>query len=128
MWFSYRQNNSGGSFDVDKNVAKNVYIEANSADEANSRAELCGLYWDGVYDEIDCECCGDRWYPLSSEHGDKGADEPPLPYRWDTDPPVVWGWSSAPLTTAEGCTHEAVAHFKDGTRKYGVLLPATSPV
>lgn len=63
-WYSYRQNNSGGGheYDASRGISVTVYIEANSADEANGRAREIGLYFDGVDGGWDCECCGDRWY------------------------------------------------------------------
>lgn len=63
-FYQFRQNNSGGSFDYDdrSGLSVNVYIEAGTADEANSRAEDLGIYFDGVDNGSDCSCCGDRWY------------------------------------------------------------------
>lgn len=60
MFYEYDQNNSGGGFDVNDNVTYHVIIEADSADEANRKAEEIGIYFDDDYD-IDCECCGTRW-------------------------------------------------------------------
>lgn len=64
MFYEYRQNNSGGFFHL---PAIQVFIEADSMDEANRIAERNGLYFDGVDDGRDCPCCGDRWYPVSSK-------------------------------------------------------------
>lgn len=60
MYFNYRQNNSGGSFVYDeaRGISVRVIIEADSADEANARAESIGIYFD---DSMDCDCCGSRW-------------------------------------------------------------------
>ena len=55
-FFSYRQNNTGGSFDTSMGLI--VYVEARSAEEADMRAESVGLYFDG---RGDCRCCGPRW-------------------------------------------------------------------
>ena len=60
-YFLYRQNNSGGSFDIDDNLNINVIIEADSEMEANTKAYDIGIYFDGVANGADCECCGDRW-------------------------------------------------------------------
>lgn len=70
-YFTFRQNNSGGSF---IKPAHNVVIEADSADDANHRAEAIGLYFDGCDDGMDCECCGDRWYAQCGN--DSGSPEP----------------------------------------------------
>ena len=69
MFYRFRQNNSGGSFIEDDNVSIRVHIEANSAEEANQLAQTHGIYFDGVRDEIDCECCGDRWYEANESDG-----------------------------------------------------------
>lgn len=74
MFFTFSQNNSGGSFVINKNVAPYVIVEADSADEANHIAEGLGIYFDGVADGYDCECCGDRWYPQWKN--DSGTDKP----------------------------------------------------
>ena len=58
MFYTFRQNNSGGVF------AGPVYVcvEADTLEEANSRGEDSGfIYFDGVTDDRDCSCCGDRW-------------------------------------------------------------------
>jgi hypothetical protein len=74
MFFHFNQNNSGGSFDIDENVAHHVIIEARNANEANRKAASIGIYFDGVDDGMDCECCGDRWYSAWGE----GEAEPLL--------------------------------------------------
>jgi hypothetical protein len=76
-FYHYDQNNSGGSFEVNDNVSYNVFIEANSASEADARAEEIGIYFDGCDKDMDCPCCGDRWY---SAHGKEG-DATPLIYN-----------------------------------------------
>ena len=43
-------------------VGYDVYLRATCADEANRIAESCGIYFDGVEKDKDCDCCGDRWY------------------------------------------------------------------
>lgn len=73
-FFCFSQNNSGGSFDFEKErgITRYVIIEANSLDHAVEKAGRIGLYFDGVEKGIDCSCCGDRWYiPF-----DDGADTP----------------------------------------------------
>lgn len=57
MFFTYRQNNSGGRFIGEINII----IEADSAKEADEIAQENGVYFDGVDEGHDCECCGDRW-------------------------------------------------------------------
>ncbi len=56
-FFTFRQNNSGGSFEGFVYVC----IEAADADEANEAAAEYGIYFNGVDKGLDCPCCGDRW-------------------------------------------------------------------
>lgn len=71
-FYMFSQNNSGGAFDFDETagIAPTVIIEALSYEDANERAEKLGLYFNGVENNIDCECCGDRWYPATASDGD----------------------------------------------------------
>lgn len=55
-FYVFDQNNSGGSFDVDKNVCHRVVIEAKSEEEAISKFEPMVENQSGS-----CSCCGDRW-------------------------------------------------------------------
>lgn len=57
MFYNFDQNNSGGVFEG----PNNVIIEADNAEQANYKAEQVGIYFDGVENDIDCDCCGDRW-------------------------------------------------------------------
>lgn len=61
MFYGFNQNNSGGHFVVDDSLCHRLFIEADDKDEAISKAEELGCYWDGVDKGIDCPCCGDRW-------------------------------------------------------------------
>jgi hypothetical protein len=61
-WFQFDQNNSGGSFVVDDKLCHRLFIEAKSEGIANAIAEDMGVYFNGVRDGYDCDCCGDRWY------------------------------------------------------------------
>jgi hypothetical protein len=69
-FYNYRQNNSGGSFELNDSVSYNVIIEANSGAEADERAEEIGMYFNGCEKDMDCPCCGDRWYSAQDEEGD----------------------------------------------------------
>ena len=70
-YFSYYQNNSGGEFELTDTIGYLVIVEAAGAAEADERASSIGLYFDGVDEEHDCPCCGDRWYRAR-----KGTDAP----------------------------------------------------
>lgn len=66
MWYQFSQNNSGG---FHTGPALEVWVEADSADEANARfLTVDGCYFDENY-SIDCDCCGTRWYPQWSDDG-----------------------------------------------------------
>jgi hypothetical protein len=78
-YYMFNQNNSGGRFDVNNEVAHNVIIQAMSAEEANRIAEDNGIYFAGGGGR-DCECCGDRWYPCRD---DNDATDTPMIYGKD---------------------------------------------
>ena len=65
-FYTFDQNNSGGSFDFDEEggITHHVVIEAYSSKHANSISEEKGIYFYGCDEGRDCPCCGDRWYPV----------------------------------------------------------------
>jgi len=99
MFYTYRQNNSGGSFhtDLKSGITNYVIIEAKSADDADDRAESIGLYFDGCEKDMDCDCCGDRWYRTYEDEA--------------TELPEVYG---DPIEK-EGT--DVAVHYLDGTFK-----------
>jgi hypothetical protein len=71
-FFQFRQNNSRGEFKYDNVIgfAEYVIIQAESAADANRRAQSKGIYWG--YGLDDCSCCGERWYKQwDEEKGDR---------------------------------------------------------
>lgn len=74
MFYTFIQNNSGGWFTRDKQVAEYVIIEAASAGEANTIAESIGIYFNGCTEGHDCNCCGDRWRPVMSYDGTESPE------------------------------------------------------
>lgn len=76
-FFQFSQNNPGGRFVTNNNLAQVVIIEANDALDANEIAERIGIYFNGVSEGQDCKCCGDRWDSTSESDG----SEEPLVYR-----------------------------------------------
>lgn len=58
-FYTYTQNNSGGKYDA--TMPQYLIVQAESAEDANRRAEDAGVYFDGVDAGADCDCCGDRW-------------------------------------------------------------------
>lgn len=106
MFFTYRQNNSGGSFDFDPSlgISVTVIIEARNARIADVLAEDTGIYFDG---EGDCSCCGDRWYRAASGYNEQGDTEPRIygvPVE-EFEPDYKWMRAGEP---------EAFVHFADG--------------
>lgn len=71
-WWCFHQNNSGGSFHVDSNLAEIVLIQATSANECEAKAQE--LFFDSNLNS--CECCGDRWY--WSIHDGEGTTVPTI--------------------------------------------------
>ena len=61
-FYVFDQNNSGGYWD--KILGFKVIIEAENPRQANKLAEVMGIYFNGVENGEDCECCGDRWHEV----------------------------------------------------------------
>lgn len=102
-FFTFSQNNSGGSFVETDDLTHYVIIEANTADEANTRAEFFGIYFDGCEDGRDCNCCGDRWDRAS------GSGDPV---------PLIYGHSVYEFKCVFRFTkNEAIIHYLDGNRE-----------
>ena len=76
-WFTFSQNNSGGTFSVNDKVDAWVFIQARTPDEANNLAERIGIYFNGCASGYDCGCCGDRW---SSQWRDEKGEDIPTKY------------------------------------------------
>ena len=110
MFYTFTQNNSGGSFVRNRQVDHYVIVEADddasSWRMANHRAERIGLYWDGCDSGQDCPCCGDRWYPQSDvEDGHKV--------------PTVYGKPVAKISARRlQKKHEIVIHYLNGDIRY----------
>jgi len=103
MFYTYDQNNSGGvfEFDAEAGLSRHVIIEADSASEANEKAEQIGVYFD---DEDDCQCCGSRW-------GEKWASEE------GNEVPMIYGDPVAKyraIVKWQGGEPGAYIHYKDG--------------
>lgn len=109
-FYTYSQNNSGGSFveDTDRGIGQYVIVEAFDAVQADQLAEDIGLYFDG---SGDCECCGNRWYSANNNwYTDLGNDFPQI---YDED--VTNGLTTAGFTWDDP---EAIGyiHYMSGQR------------
>lgn len=60
-FFEYDQSNSGGHFLCNNHICHRLFIEADNENIANQKALNLGVYFNGVEDGTDCDCCGDRW-------------------------------------------------------------------
>lgn len=98
MFYVFKQNNSGGRFDFDRGrgVSCYVVVEAATAEEANECAESLGIYFDEDFD-VDCECCGQRWYPVVESDGTVAPELYGVPvegfkfsWRWMGEDPEVF--------------------------------------
>jgi hypothetical protein len=105
MFYNFDQNNSGGSFDEDqeKGIGYVVIIEADNAKEANEKAEKIGIYFHGVVNNGDCECCGDRWHEVDESDG--------------TELPEYYGQVITDKVDNKYWTAASFIHYKDGTIK-----------
>lgn len=115
MFYHFSQNNSGGGFDFDEEagITHHVIIEADSADHANKRAQTIGIYFDGVYKERDCPCCGDRW---SDQWSDARGSEEPKIYGTPVADSIKESIREGILWMDKG--KEAVVHYADGRMEW----------
>lgn len=102
-FFTFTQNNSGGVFHRDENIAEFVIVEAADAADANRRAIAVGIYFDGIASGRDCECCGDRFHPFFD--GSEGDDVP-----------SIYGEPVESYKPFLG-RHEVIVHFASGEKK-----------
>lgn len=113
-FYQFRQNNSGGSFDIDeeRGISISVIVEADSYEEANRRAERIGLYFDGCQSGRDCSCCGDRWYEKwCDDEGDEVPSNYGTPLVEASD--FTFNWA--------GDKPDTFVHLRDG-RKFAFYL------
>ena len=113
MFYVFHQNNSGGTYNFSEalGIGTFVIVEADDYNEANERAKDIGLYFDGVYKGIDCECCGDRWCPIHEwEKPDNVPSiyDTPLKLRPSKRKISHKGWGSLDVALV-------FVHYKDGS-------------
>lgn len=104
-YFTFSQNNSGGSFDYDgvDGISHFVIVEENSAKEALIKASIIGLYFDGAGD---CACCGNRWSDyVDDEDGTKEPEIASRPAAELPDTRFFTKWMKG---------YEVFVHHKDG--------------
>lgn len=118
FWFEYRQNNSGGSFAVNNDVSNYVYIQAESTEAANAKAEEVGIYFDGCEKGWDCDCCGDRWYPSHGPMDElKVYDWKEPPQEYDNICDFAQAAADKDMWAAKGLP-SVIVYFADGLVKH----------
>ena len=95
MFYTFRQNNSGGYYSGPQFVC----VEAETLQEANDLFESCG-YSFGMVDS--CTCCGARWSEAWDD--DSLTETPEQPY------------GQGPLSESKGTW---ALHYKSGTSVSG---------
>lgn len=119
MFYTFRQNNSGGDFVEmpEKGIGRYVIIEADDSFDASMLAEQVGLYFGGVSDGRDCSCCGDRWHmPYEAYECPTIYDEP-----IKLEVPYTKGGPMQPIhPDGEYIGTIVYIHYKDGTMKLGL--------
>jgi len=66
MFYRFDQNNSGGYY---TKPAQNIIVkDARDEKHAIEIALKAGMYFDGVADGVDCNCCSDRWHKYAAEY------------------------------------------------------------
>jgi hypothetical protein len=116
-WFLFLQNNSGGSFRTNANVCRRVYIQAETPDLANARAESVDIYFDGVASGVDCKCCGCRWHRVGQyDRVTFGEHVTDIVKQVQNDVNDAWDSWTDPI---------AILHYADGK---AVLLQKEVPV
>lgn len=118
MFYTFRQNNSGGHFThrPSDGIGKYVIIEADSDVEANRKAESIGLYFDGVSEGRDCSCCGDRWYRSWESNEQPSVYDEPVKLK-------VRSFKGEFISIHPDGEYIGIIvyiHYKDGTMKLGL--------
>jgi len=113
MFYTFRQNNSGGSFDFDEDagITHFVIVEAEKSSSANSIAENIGLYWNGCETGDDCGCCGDRW----NKSYESDAEKKPSYYGKELTSDTFKSGENY-IWMKEG--KEACVHYLDGRKEW----------
>ncbi|ALS22116.1 DUF7296 family protein [Paenibacillus naphthalenovorans] len=103
-FYTYIQNNSGGSFIVNDDVCEYVIIEADNYEHANWLAEKkYGIYFDECNQGLDCSYCGDRWNKQWNNN-------------YATDVPMIYG---KPLSEVEKSYYRknCIVYYLDGRKE-----------
>jgi hypothetical protein len=64
-YYTFVQNNSGGTYNGPHYIIIESFSMAHAIEFAEDNTEI---YFDGCEDDIDCNCCGDRWNRYAEEY------------------------------------------------------------
>lgn len=109
-WYTFTQNNSGGFFDRDEDLAEVVCIQATSDDEATRKAEKLMFH----SNLNSCECCGDRW---NWGYFDAAPN----------DTPMLYGQPLLEYDSSYPAGYEYRLHHFDGRIEKGIVGHAQEP-
>ena len=103
-FYTFQQNNSGGDFHINEDIAEIVIIEALNNSDANFKAKKLGMN-----NSDSCPCCGDRWtWQGDWTDEDEGCEEP-MSYDEPIEDYIRNQNSSFDETV--------IIHYFDGTKK-----------
>lgn len=108
MFYTFRQNNSGGAFALTDDLTRFVIIEATSKEQACDKLIALGAYFDGCEMGRDCSCCGDRWNTCCDE------SETPLVSGRAADQYGNGEWEHRWMKPSR----EIVIHYEDGKKEW----------
>lgn len=115
-FYSYRQNNSGGVYEL---PAVTVVIQAKSIDHADERVQEIGVYFDGCSTGRDCSCCGDRWFGAWSDEGDDVPSEYSEPILdKDGGDYILTENEFNDAILVDGRIPKIMIYYMDGTQEY----------
>jgi hypothetical protein len=125
MIYNFDQNNSGGYY---AKPAQNIIVkDARDEKHAIEIALAAGMYFDGVADGMDCNCCGDRWVPMAQEYDSvelavADADRSFIDDHWDIPKYVIVEQYEKPHTATDIMTRAGSPdkYFQVGEDHFGI--------
>lgn len=105
MFYTFIQNNSGGEWIFNENLAHFTIVEANTYDDALEIAEKLEIYFNGVARGIDCSCCGDRW----DDYNNNNSQTPKI-YEKDISEQTFYHWG-------KDTDAQVIVHYLNGDKK-----------
>lgn len=97
-FYTFSQNNSGGYFIENDDVATYLIIEAQSEEEAVSKMQNITAEYSDF-----CICCGERWSDYAIDSG--------------TEKPLVFGKDVKKDNPVRSDSSSTIIHYYDGTKE-----------